>query len=109
MDRWCNNRLTVLGPKANLRRFLKTTWDLRLGARHREWIENSLRRFVCLFETDEPPRQHLRRLSGRWTKVVFLLDYEVESSRPRCRSGQRTRAECSGRYTGRPIPDYAGH
>jgi hypothetical protein len=81
MDKWCSNRLTGLGPKADLQRFLKSKWDKRLGARHGEWLENSSRRFVCVFDTDECPLEALRRLCGRWPKLVFLLDYEVECER----------------------------
>ncbi len=71
----------MLGAKADLQRFLKTKWDRRLHARHGEWMENSPRRFVCQFEADEPPLEHLRKHSGRWTSLVFLLDYEVEAER----------------------------
>ena len=81
MDKWCNNRLTVLGPKPDLQRFLKSKWDRQVHARHGEWLENFPRRFVCQFETDEPPLKELRGLSRRWRRLVFLLDYEVESER----------------------------
>ncbi len=81
MDKRCCNRLTVLGPTPELGRFLKSKWDRRLHARHVEWMENSPSRFVCLFETGEPPLEHLRKQSEWWRSLMFLLDYEVESER----------------------------
>ncbi len=81
MDKRCNNRLTVLRPKGDLQRFLRSKWDRRLHARHGEWMENSPRRFVCLFETDEPFLEDLRRLSRHWPNLAFLLDCEVEAER----------------------------
>ncbi len=83
MHRWCSNRLTVLGPQAELQRFLGSKWERRLHPRHGEWMENSPGRFVCLFDTDEPCLEGLRRLSGRWPNLVFLLDYEIDSERMR--------------------------
>ncbi len=38
-------------------------------------------RYVSIFETDEPPLEPLRKLSRRWPRLVFLLDYEIESER----------------------------
>ncbi len=81
MDKWCNNRLTVIGPKASLQRFLKSNWDQRLPARYTELMENSPQRFACHFETEELPLEALRRLSGHWVKLLLLLDYEVEAER----------------------------
>src|SRR5437868_3923003 len=46
-----NNRLTVLGAKAQVQRFQKSTWNTALGARHRELLENSPCRFACEFKT----------------------------------------------------------
>jgi len=81
MDKWCSNRLTVIGPKGDVRRFLQSRWEQRLHGRHSELMENSPRRFVCLFESDEPPLDCLRRLSRCWPQLVFLLDWEVDSER----------------------------
>jgi hypothetical protein len=81
MNKWCNNRLTVLGAKEQVQRFLSSKWDRRLGARYGEWIENFPRRVVCLFETDEPPLASLRRLSRRHPQLILLLDWEVERER----------------------------
>ncbi len=92
MDKWCSNRLTVLGSKRQVQQFVKRNWERRLHARHGELMENSPRRFVCLFETDEPPLEPLRALSGRIRQGTFLLDYEIESERSkglvRIRKGQ---------------------
>ncbi len=81
MEKWCNNRLTVLGPRATLQRFVKSHWDRRLHARHIELLENSPRRFVSTFETDEPPLPALRGLSRRWPDLLMFLDYRVEAER----------------------------
>ncbi len=81
MDRWCSNRLTVLGPGTTLRRFLKSNWERRLHGRHSELMENSPRRFVCVFDTDEPPLAALRVLSRLWPRLTLLLDYEVQARR----------------------------
>ena len=40
MDNRCINRLTVLGSKEQVQRFLKSKWDQRLSARYCEWMEN---------------------------------------------------------------------
>ena len=81
MNKWCNNRLTVLGAKEQVQRFFKSKWDRGLHARYGEWMENFPRRVVCLFETDEPPLESLRRLSGRFPQLSLLLDWEVEGER----------------------------
>ena len=71
----------MLGSKEQVQRFLKSKWDRRLHARYGEWMENFPRRVVCLFETNEPPVESLRRLSRRHTQLILLLDYEVETER----------------------------
>ncbi len=81
MDKWCSNRLTVLGSKRQVQQFVKSNWERRLHARHGELMENSPRRFVCLFETDEPPLEPLGALSLRWRELALLLDYEIEADR----------------------------
>jgi hypothetical protein len=81
MDKWSSNRLTVLGSRGQVQRFLKSNWDRRLRARHGEWMENSPCRLVCVFETDDPPLEPVRSLSRRWLGLTFLLDFEVETDR----------------------------
>lgn len=81
MQKECRNRLTVLGSREAVQRFLGRGWEKRLGGRHFELMENLPRRFVCLFETDEPPLEPIRRLSRRRPELVLLLDYEVERQR----------------------------
>ena len=44
-----SNRLTVLGSKHQVQRFINSKWDRRLSTRYGEWIENSAGRFVCSF------------------------------------------------------------
>ncbi len=80
MPRTCI-RLTVLGPKRQVQRFIDSKWDRRLSARYRELIETSAGRFVCSLETDESPLDGRRALSQRWPDLVLLLDYEIEGKR----------------------------
>ncbi len=65
MDKWCNNRLTVLGPKRQVQQFVNSNWGRRLHARHGEMTENFPRRFVCVFDTNKPSLAALRALSRR--------------------------------------------
>ncbi len=81
MDKWCSNRLTVLGTKGQLQRFLESHWERHLHARHSELVENSPRRFVGVFETDAPPIAALRTLSRRWPGLIALLEHETQSER----------------------------
>jgi hypothetical protein len=81
LDNRCINRLTVLGSKEQVQRFLKSKWERRLRARYCEWMENLPRRVVCLFETDEPPLASLRKISWRRRHLALLLDYEIERVR----------------------------
>jgi hypothetical protein len=95
----CNNRLTVLGSKAQVQQFQKSHWDRHLGARHCELLENSNRRVACRFETKALPLQSLRRLSRRWPGLTLLIDYEVEESRikglAKAKAGQLEHCEIS--------------
>ena len=76
-----NNRLTVIGPKAQLQRFHRSAWAKSLGARFCETLENAPERFACQFETEDAPLGPLRRLSRRFPGLTLLLDYENESIR----------------------------
>jgi hypothetical protein len=81
MEKRCLNRLTVLGPKEPVQRFLRSGWEKRVRGRYFELLETMPRRFGCLFETDEPPMDPIRRLSRRRPELVLILEYEVESQR----------------------------
>ncbi len=81
MGKTCNNRLTVLGSKRQVQRFVNTNWERRLHGRHGELMENSAGRFVCVFDTDEPPVAALRPLSWRLPELCLFLDYEIEAQR----------------------------
>ena len=78
---WTNNRLTVLGSEAQVRRFQESTWDRRLRARHCELLETSPTRLACQFDTEGPLLEPLRGLSRRWPRLTFLLSYEGETKR----------------------------
>ena len=81
MDNRCINRMTVLGSKEQVQRFLKSKWERRLHARYCEWIENFPCRVVCLFETDDPPLESLSKLSRGWPQLTLMVDYEIERQR----------------------------
>ena len=81
MEKRCLNRLTVLGSKEAIQRFFRSSWEKPLGGRYFELMENLPRRFLCLFETDKPPLEPLKRVSLRRPELVLLLDYEVEGHR----------------------------
>jgi nuclear transport factor 2 (NTF2) superfamily protein len=76
-----SNRLTVIGSKTQVQRFQKNNWDRHLRARYCELAENSPTRFACQFKTERFPLESLRRLSGRWQKLILLLDFESEENR----------------------------
>ena len=78
---WCNNRLTVIGAQRQVQSFQKSTWATALGVKHGELLENSMGRFACQFETDDPPLESLKGLSRRWPTLTLLLDYEVQAKR----------------------------
>ena len=44
-------------------------------------MENFPRLVVCLFETDEPVLEPLRRLSRHWPQLILRVGYEVEQQR----------------------------
>jgi len=76
------NRLTVVGPANDLRKFdRKEEWTAASSARYAELLENSADRHAWQFETDEPPLKFLRSLSRQWRSLTFLLDYDCEESR----------------------------
>jgi len=81
MEKRCLNRLTVIGSNEAVQRFFRSDWQRRFHGRHFELLETLPRRFGCLFETDEPPMESIRRLSRRRPELVLILDYEVESQR----------------------------
>lgn len=76
------NRLTVVGSKPLLKKFSRSYWERILGAKYCELTENSPRRYITQFNTEEAPIvEPLRRLSRRWTQLIFLLDWEWEDKR----------------------------
>ena len=77
----CIIRLTVVGAKAQVRRFQKSNWNRQLKARHGDLLENSLVRVAWQFDSTGSLLEPLRRLSRRWPKLVLLLDHEEEGQR----------------------------
>jgi hypothetical protein len=72
------DRLLVVGPPAELKRFDSSNWSRQAGARYIDVLEFSKRRWMHQFETDEPPLDWLKRVSKRCPTLVFLLDYDDE-------------------------------
>ena len=82
MDSYVINRLTVVGPAKDLKRFYRDErWMPAAGARHIELMEHSPNRHAWQFDTDTPPLLFLRAESRQWPSLVFLLDYHCEDQR----------------------------
>ena len=81
MPNRCDNRLTVIGAKPEIRRFQNSSLQKILHARYPEPLEFSPCRFVCQFETADHDLQWLQHLSRRWPGLVFLLDFEITRQR----------------------------
>ena len=77
----CQNRLTIVGPSKDLKRFYRDgQWMSAAGAKHIELLEHSPGRHAWQFETDSPPLKFLRSISRQWS-LTFLLDYDCEAER----------------------------
>ncbi len=82
MPKYCSNRLTVIGPEHDLGAFQETDWEREAQAKYSELLECAPRRFAVQFETeDRPPLDWMREASGQWSRLVFLLDYEIEEDK----------------------------
>jgi hypothetical protein len=79
-ERWIN-QLTVFAPQKELRPFLKSHWERRLGGRFWELRENMRTRVGWQFETESSPIPSVEALSQRWPKVVLVLQWENETKR----------------------------
>jgi len=78
----CNNRLTIIGPKADLKGCTEPSWEVAVQAKHIELLEASPKRMAWQFETEaKPPLHWLPEVSWRWPRLTFLLDYENEQAR----------------------------
>ncbi len=77
----CQNLLTVVGASAQVQRFQDSHWERALKARHCELMRNSAQRFACQFVTESQPLEALSRLSRRWPELVFLMEFDLETSR----------------------------
>ncbi len=81
MDSYCQNRLTIVGPPKDLKRFYRDErWIPAAGARHLDLLEHSADRHAWHFDTDTPPLPFLRNISRQWP-LTFLLDYDCEDQR----------------------------
>ena len=81
MNDYCQNRLTVIGAKREVRRFQNSAWEKILRVRYLEPLEFSPRRFVCQFETNPHDLRRLQTLSRRWPGLVLLLEFGIAQRR----------------------------
>jgi hypothetical protein len=78
----CNNRLTIVGPRAEVKAFSESSWEVAVEAKHVELLEASPNRMAWQFETEaKPPLIWLLEISSRWPSLTFVLDYEQEKAR----------------------------
>jgi hypothetical protein len=93
----CENRLTVIGAKTTVRKFQRSDWERRLGAKYADLIECPPGRFVCQFETAVAGLKRLQALSRRWPGLVLLLDFEWRRIKglARARAGDLEHCEVS--------------
>jgi hypothetical protein len=72
----------VVGPIPLLKKFTRSRWDKILEAKHCQLAENLPGRYINEFNSEEAPIiDPLRKLSRRWSKLIFLLDWEWEDKR----------------------------
>ena len=94
-----NNRLTVIGSQTQVKRFQESDWDIVLGARYSDLMENSPGHFACQFKTQRYLPEPIRNLSRRWPRLTFLLDSESETKRikglAKAKSGELEHCEIS--------------
>ena len=88
MNGYCQNRLTIVGPAKDLKRFYRDEQWMAAAGRHFELLEHSPTRHAWQFDTDTPPLPFLRTLSRQWTNLTFLLDYDCEAERLKARKGR---------------------
>ena len=75
-------RLTLVDFKGTTAMFAGNQgWIKTLGACHIDWLELSAERHVCQFETELPPVRGLPKVSRRWARITWLLDYADEGNR----------------------------
>ena len=74
----CHNRLLLVGPARELKRFGRSDWETKARARFLDVLECSDTRLSFQFESGEPPLAYMKTASRRWRTLTFLLDYEIE-------------------------------
>src|SRR4051812_24450638 len=76
------NRLTIVGPRADIKACSELSWEAAVQAKHVELLETFPKRAAWQFETEtESPINWLAEISRCWPKLTFLLDYEQEEGR----------------------------
>ena len=74
----CHNRLLLVGPARELKRFERSDWESQARARYLDVLECSATRLSFQFETTTVPTRYLTNASRNWPKLTFLIDYEIE-------------------------------
>lgn len=74
----CVHRLLIVGPARTLPRFARSDWDAKARTRHIDLLECSKKRLSFQFESGRPRLAYVKKASGRWRSLTFLLDYELE-------------------------------
>ena len=82
----CVNRLTVVGPLPDRRRFARhfrhhDGWNDILKALHIDLLEQSIDRHAWQFASRRPALNSLQDFSLRWGALTFFLDYDQEDRR----------------------------
>jgi hypothetical protein len=96
MSNQCENRLSVIGPRREVRRFQNSSWEKIMGARYLEPLE-FFPRYVCQFATNVHDLKRLQRLSRHWPGLVLLLDFEINRIKglAKARAGELEHCELS--------------
>lgn len=82
MNDYCQHRLLVVGPASDLKAFDRDAdWTETLGATDIALQEHSPTRRVWQFVTESPALKSMRVISRRWSRLLFLLNYDCEDCR----------------------------
>jgi hypothetical protein len=75
----CHNRLTVVGPAPDVRKFVRQEdWPPKV-IRYVILLEQSPRRHIWQCQSPGPPLAWCQTLSSRWPTLTLLLDYDDQA------------------------------
>jgi len=82
MKHYCQHRLLVVGPVSDLKAFDRDADGTEIpGATDIALLEHTPTRRVWQFVTEAPALRSLRVISRRWSRLLFLLNYDCEDCR----------------------------